>query len=448
MKKLLLTGFALLAITTQAQSWTPQGTKFPVNFGVDEIDIVNANTVWTFAYDGSGAGTYPKIVSKTTDGGTTWTATTVAGLPSNALISDISALDANTAWIVTAPSANPVTANGIWKTVNGGTSWTRQNATGQYTSAASFANHVYFWDANNGWTSGDPVAGKFEMFKTSNGGTTWTSVPGALAPQNGDEFTYVGVKEVVGDNIWVGTSTGRILRSNDRGTTWAGFVSPALDFGGVITAGSSGKFTFKDQNNGILITVDGNEFANIFTTTNGGSTWDPISPSGTWYFGDITYVPGTANTYVSTGINSSDDSFMGSAYSTDGGLTWISIDATEQRGAVKFLNSTTGWAGQFVSATAPTTTGILKFVGNLSLATANADLKSALKIYPNPATDVVNITSKNEVKSVNIMDLSGKLVKSVKGGNQVNVSSLAKGTYILQVYYGNGAVENTKLIKK
>lgn len=36
MKKLLLTGFALVSMVTVAQSWTPQGTKFPTNFGVDE----------------------------------------------------------------------------------------------------------------------------------------------------------------------------------------------------------------------------------------------------------------------------------------------------------------------------------------------------------------------------------------------------------------------------
>ena len=105
MKKLLLTGFVLAAMVSQAQSWVPQGTKFPANFGVDEIDIVDANTVWIFAYDGSGAGTYPKIVSRTTNGGTTWTASNITGPGSNALVSDLSAVDGNTAWVVTAPFA-------------------------------------------------------------------------------------------------------------------------------------------------------------------------------------------------------------------------------------------------------------------------------------------------------------------------------------------------------
>ena len=460
MKKLLLTGFALVSMVSQAQSWVDQGTKFPVNFGVDEIDIVDANTVWTFAYDGSGGGTYPKIVSRTTNGGTTWTATNVTGPGSNALISDLSAYDANTAWIVTAGTgqagSNP---NRIWKTANGGTTWTQQTV--GY-DVNSFGNQIYFWDANNGWTNGDPLGGFFEMYKTSNGGTTWTLVPGRPA-QEGD-FGYVGLKEVVGDNIWFGTDLGRILHSTDRGSTWTASYSPVLDFGGVTTCGSSGSMAFKDASNGLLIAVDGakggagcvdtpnNLTAGLYSSSDAGMTWDPVTPTGPWYFGDITYVPGTANTYVSTGANGGTTAnpkpeWLGSSYSTDGGLTWTAIDAGEQRGKVQFLNPTTGWAGQFSDGPAGVT-GILKFDGNLALGVSDNAMKSGLQIYPNPASDVVTIKAKNEIQAVTVIDLSGKRVKSFTDAKQVNVSSLAKGTYILQVFYVNGSVEQTKLIKK
>lgn len=453
MKKLLLTGFALVAMMATAQnSWVAQATNFAANFGVDEIKIVDANTAWTFAYDGSGAGTYPKVVSKTLNGGTSWSARPVSGLASNALISDITAIDGNTAWIATAPSSSGVTANGIWKTTDGGATWTKQANAYNPANAASFANHVHFWDANNGWTSGDPVNGKFEMYKTSNGGTTWTAVAGALAPENGDEFTYVGMKNVQGDDIWVGTSLGRILHSADRGNSWIGAFSPVQDFGGVITSGSSGHLAMNaNKTTGLLIAVDGAAAgqtlsAFLYSTEDGGQTWEPVDATGTWYFGDIAYVPGTANTYVTTGINFNNDAWMGSAYSTDGGLTWNSIDTGEQRGKVAFLNPTTGWAGQFSDGPGGTK-GILKFSGNLALATSEAGVKSNLKVFPNPASDVVNITSNKKIESVVVIDLSGRVLTAAKG-SQVNVSSLAKGTYMLQVHYGGGAVENTKLIKK
>lgn len=450
MKKILLTGFALVSMLSQAQSWVPQGTKFPANFGVDEIDIVDANTVWIFAYDGSGAGTYPKIISRTTDGGANWTARTITGLPTNALVSDISAINGTTAYIATAPSSGAVSANGIWKTTDAGVTWTKQANAYNPAGSASFANHVYFWDANNGWTSGDPVGGKFEMYKTSNGGSTWTAVPGAPVPENGDEFTYVGLKEVVGDHIWVGTSIGRILHSSDRGNTWTGAYSPVLDFGGVITSGSQGSFAFKDANNGLLLSVMGNT-AELYSTTDGGANWNPVTPNGTWFFGDIAYVPGTPNTYVTTGINSAASQGTGSAYSTDGGLNWTIIDNIPgidggQRGKVSFLNPTTGWTGYFSDGPSGTQ-GIFKFSGNLALGVSDNAVKSNLKVYPNPATDIVNISANRKIENVTVMDMTGKKVQSFKAGNQINVSSLAKGTYILQVYYGEGAVENTKLIK-
>lgn len=449
MKKLLLTGFALVSMMSQAQSWVDQGTKFPTNFGVDEIKIVDANTVWAFAYDGSGAGTYPKIVTRTTNGGTTWTAANITGPGSNALISDIAAVDANTAWVITAPYTSGTNANRIWKTTDGGATWAQQTSVGF--AAASFGNQIYFWDANNGWACGDPIAdGKFEMYKTSNGGATWTAVPGRPAAEG--DYSYVALKEVVGDNIWFGTDLGRILHSTDRGNTWTANVSPVIDFGGVTTAGSSGVMAFKDGSNGLLIAIDGagsaaTTTAGLYKTTDGGANWEPVETTGTWYFGDITYVPGTENTYVSTGINSGNAGFMGSAYSTDGGVTWTSIDAGLQRGKVQFLNPTTGWAGYFSDGTSGSK-GILKFNGNLSLGVSDNAVKNNLKVYPNPAVDVVKVSADKKIENITVIDMTGKKVKSFKAANEINVSSLAKGTYILQVYYGGGAVENTKLIKK
>ncbi|SHK29180.1 T9SS type A sorting domain-containing protein [Epilithonimonas mollis] len=459
MKKVLLSlSLITLSVSTYAQySWTQQGTKLATSNGVNEMAIVDANTVWITAYDGSGGGTYPKSFSKTTDG-TNWTAGTIAGPVSAALVGDIAAIDANTAWVVTAPSSGS-NGNGIWKTTNGGSTWARQGTTTQPYNTSSFANVIHFWDANEGFTAGDPVGGVFQIFRTTNGGTTWTAVAGAPAPLAGVEYGLTGVKYVIGNNVWMGTTKGRILRSYDKGATWTAHVTPALDFGGGAAGGgvdgSSAKMAFKDANNGILIAIDNSTDAVMYSTEDGGATWEPIESTGTWFFGDITYVPGTENTYVSTGINSDAAQGTGSSYSADGGVTWTIIDNIAgvdggQRGKVNFLNTSTGWAGFFSDG--PTgSEGILKFVGTLpatSMAVADVAGKSNLKVFPNPAVDVVNLTANKEIKSVNIYDLSGKKVKSVNEGKQINVSNLAKGTYILQAYYGNGSVENTKLIKK
>ncbi|MET3732420.1 T9SS type A sorting domain-containing protein [Moheibacter stercoris] len=441
MKKFYFLAIALTGVLASAQlSWQPQATNFSPSWGIDEINIVNENVVWATAYDGTGAGTYPKDFAVTSNGGTSWVAKTAEEMPAAALFSDIYAFSSTTAFIITAPSSGGASSNGIWKTTDGGDNWTKYSGA-IFNNSASFANHIYFWDENNGYAGGDPVANKFEMYKTTDGGNTWTVISTAPAPQNGDEFTYVGVKEVHGDNIWLGTSTGRILRSTDRGNTWTAHISPAMDFGGVITEGSSASFAFSSATNGLLITND-NGFAVLYETTNGGESWTDITPNGPWYYGDIAYVPGTPNTYVSTGINSAAP--MGSSYSTDGGLNWIEIDAGEQRGKVEFLNGTTGWCGQFSDGPGGST-GIMKFQG--SLAVSDVVAKSNLQVYPNPATSVVNFSAKNQITGVVLADMTGKVVAK-STSSSINVSSLAAGVYVAQVKYANGSVENTKVIVK
>jgi photosystem II stability/assembly factor-like uncharacterized protein len=71
---------------------------------------------------------------------------------------------------------------GIWKTANGGTTWTKQAAT-DYNTTASFTKLVYFWDTNNGFCMGDPdTPTTFEIYTTTNGGTNWVRVSASNVP--------------------------------------------------------------------------------------------------------------------------------------------------------------------------------------------------------------------------------------------------------------------------
>lgn len=74
--------------------------------------------------------------------------------------------------------------------------------------------------------------------------------------------------------------------------------------------------------------------------------------------------------------------------------------------------------------------------------------KTKLTAFPNPAVDVVTLKSSKDIKEVAIIDLSGKVIKREKSNGQVNVSNLAKGTYLAQAIYADGSIETTKVIKK
>lgn len=332
------TGYITVTIPPYGD-WINQSSGFSqANRGINHISIVDANTVWATAYDGSGGGANVQQFTKTTNGGNTWTPGNINIGNSNLGISMIHALDANTAWLAAYPTGAGQ-QGGIWKTTNGGTTWTHQTSA-TYSNSSSFTNVVYFWDANNGFCQGDPINGDFELYTTTNGGTTWTAVPGGNIPNplNGNEFGYTRQIEVVGDNVWFTTSLGRIYHSADKGYTWTVYTSPISDFGGAVTATSSGNLSFGSATDGII--VDNN--ANVYTTSNGGSTWSPVTTTGSVFTNGLCYIEGT-NTIFTTGAGTGTS---GSSYSADGGVNWNIID-TEQHLYVEFTNPSIGWSGWF-----------------------------------------------------------------------------------------------------
>ena len=74
MKKLLL-NFLLISSFGMNAQWTTQATSFTnVSEGVENISIIDANTVWALGYDGSSAtpANFQEF-ALTVNGGTTWT---------------------------------------------------------------------------------------------------------------------------------------------------------------------------------------------------------------------------------------------------------------------------------------------------------------------------------------------------------------------------------------
>ncbi|MBW6482178.1 MAG: S8 family serine peptidase [Vicingaceae bacterium] len=333
-----LTKTGYITVTLQPfGAWIKQNSGFTTAArGINYISIVDAQTVWATAYDGSGNNANIQQFTKTINGGTTWTPGTINVGNTNLGISMIHAFNASTAWVAAYPRAAGQTG-GIWKTTNGGTTWTRQN-TATYNNAASFTNVVHFWDANVGFAQGDPINGEFELYTTTNGGTTWTPVPAANIPNplNANEFGYVRQIEVIGDNVWFTTSVGRIYHSTNKGVNWQVYQTPISDFGGAVNANSSAVLSFASSTTGLII--DNN--ANVYKTTNSGAIWTLLTTSGSVFTNGLCFIEGT-NIAFSTGASPA-----GSSFSQDGGLTWNIID-TDQHLYVEFKNPSIGWSGWF-----------------------------------------------------------------------------------------------------
>ncbi len=76
---------------------------------------------------------------------------------------------------------------------------------------------------------------------------------------------------------------------------------------------------------------------------------------------------------------------------------------------------------------------------------------NAVKLYPNPVADVLTIDNSSDVRTVSLIDLSGKVLMSVdnKGRNtmNINMTPYQKGMYIIKLTGENGAARIERIVK-
>ncbi len=436
MKKLLsIATIMLLALmlNAQAPSWVAQSTNFvAASRGIQWISTPTSQIVWCTAYDGSGGGANVREVCKTTNGGTNWTAIVIptAQIPATNSLSTINAFDANTAFVAAFPNSG--TAQGVYKTTNGGTNWVN-TSTGTFINAESFLNNAGFWDANNGLAQGDAwgATNIFELYTTTNGGTNWTKVPDANLPAGlsaEDGWTTSFYHATFGSNkcAWFGTNKGRIFRTTNGGFNWTTAASGFSD--------CAGSIAFTDENNGVAICNAGaGGYLGFTRTTNGGVSWAAQTFAGTIYKASVSCVPGRIGWYVRTGSATGES---GSQISFDYGVSWTEIDNVDQHTEVSFFDRDNGWSGGFSGVGL----GIYKFVPGSVGIDFNSIANNELNVYPNPSTGKFSlINAENTV--VNIYNTTGSLVYSSKvdvKSFSVDLTNQAKGMYIVQVQNSNG----------
>jgi photosystem II stability/assembly factor-like uncharacterized protein len=455
MKKLLLPALILAAGTAANAQWTEQATGFTNEArGVSEIHIVDPNTVWCLAYDGTDTSNNIQEFTKTTDGGENWTAGSIdIGHPTWQIVG-ISPTNGTTCFAGAVDADNG--GGGVWRTQDEGLNWINTNDAA-YTSPTSFFNAVYMFNEMEGITMGDPIgtgAGHFEIYLTSDGGDTWGvptgTVPnplGTVGSSTNAEYGYNGGNVGVGDSFWFVTNRGSLYRTQDKGATWQKFTNVAglSDFS---ATGQGGSIYFSDANNGILIkraTVGTTSTYQLYQTSNGGQNYTLVGPYTVPYL-SLAYIPGTT-TLVGTGGTSA--ATYASAYSPDNGVTWNTIDTGEQRTAVAFYDGTTGWMGGFNID--DVTGGIWKYTGT-ALANYQVGPQPLFTVSPNPTNGVVRVSNdSNNISEVVVYDLLGKQVYNQKfsavGNAEINLSSLTSGAYILKATVEGGASQTVKIVK-
>ncbi|KQT30888.1 propanediol utilization protein [Chryseobacterium sp. Leaf405] len=78
-----------------------------------------------------------------------------------------------------------------------------------------------------------------------------------------------------------------------------------------------------------------------------------------------------------------------------------------------------------------------------------ANPKDGIQIYPNPVSDVLNVTKVSDKATYKVYSAAGQLVKSGNISNgQINVSELVKGAYVITIEEKGKESFNSKFIKK
>jgi photosystem II stability/assembly factor-like uncharacterized protein len=246
------------------------------------VSVVDTNFAVAAGYDG--------VVYKTFDRGVTWQSIGYPNLPSEFYISDVKFIDHNLGYIT---GSRPGIAENMYRTTDGGTTWTLQSV--------NSGHSLDFIDANHGWTMDVGGLG----FRTTNGGASWLQI---IMPNQGFSPTISKI-DFIDQNI--GWAVG-----------WFGYAAHTTDGG--INWQLQNIATINDQILGLNVVSSTQALAvgapsggspSLYQTTNAGATWtkSPLAnqyslssifalPSGnTWtsgYDGAVLHKSGTVGTGI------------------------------------------------------------------------------------------------------------------------------------------------------
>ncbi|MBC7771624.1 MAG: hypothetical protein H7210_03940, partial [Pyrinomonadaceae bacterium] len=302
----------------------------------------------------------PVGIFKSTDQGQTWAQVGVGGPPGglpNLSATDL-AVDPTNASIVYAAIGHIFGSpeNGIYKSINGGTTWAKlagnlpSTTVGRISIAVapSNPNRLYALFTNRGDASGNNAT-TLGAFRSDNAGVTWSSINvGSIQATYGWYLSHVFIHPTNPDVVFMGGLD--LRRSTNAGVSWSTVTPPhvdmhAMDFdaAGAILSGNDG---------------------GLFRTTNQGNSWTPLNAglSIIQYYAGFSTHPTNANIMIGgmqdngTAIRNAAGTAWTFVTGGDGGWTQINqsnplILFTESQGTGNLFRSTNGGAGFSLSNT-------------------------------------------------------------------------------------------------
>ncbi len=244
-------------------SWTPKNnglTLDPVNFPLKTVNGIvvnhqNPSTVY--------AGTFSDGVFKSTNGGESWT-------PSNGPNSPASQqLTVKSVVVMAMDPQNPAiiyvgTTSGFFKSSDGGATWARKET--------GLTNLFVFSIAIDRLTPSTVyVSVQTErIFKSTNGGENWSPINNGLPSQGGVNFGVLSLAVDPNNSsvVYAGLSPGGVAKSTNGGASWA--QTNQVPLNNVVES-----LAIDPVNSSTVYA--GTNSGGVFRSTDGGANWTPIN---------------------------------------------------------------------------------------------------------------------------------------------------------------------------
>lgn len=418
------------------------------------ISVCSPTCAWVAT---GSSGTTP-LVSRTTNGGVTWTATGTTGLAAFDLFC-CWAVDSLTCYVGNGGAAGGAGGNAtFYKTTNGGTSWTAVASTG---GTGGFFNGIVFGRnaPNFGVAQSDPITGlggAYYINTTTNGGANWnvlaTPPPGVTSAASAQNSIFVNDASFFGFGVSVGTAAAiRFYMTTNGGANWLlrttalanGTFTPCIAFGDNKLTG---------------VVASSTSLPNIARTTDGGATFTNIA-TGVTVGGasQIKWMKNSNTVYMSGGTGASGCVMK----STNGGLNWT-VQSTSGLAGITSMdilqngNTIYGYAICADGSVLKINETITGVENPSTIVPSNYSLEQN---FPNPFNPTTTINYSLPVAtdvSLKVYDALGNEVMSLVNGFKnagthsitMNASELTSGIYFYKLQAGNFvATKKLTLIK-
>lgn len=303
---------------TQTYNWVVADPNLPIAARYDDISFVNPNLGW--AVNSSGQ------IFKTTDGGNSWT----LQLQIKSYFRCVKFADSLNGWAGTLNNSQL-----LYHTTDGGNHWNL--VTNIPTSPVSPKRICGLFVVNKNIVYGSGAYdGPAAIIKTTNGGATWKVIDMSSYATNMIDSYFVNKDSgfVVGGSPNAifdpnnGTTKVVILYTSDGGDTWV------TRYTGTTTPEWGWKINFPTPNIG-YVSVENFHSASFVKTTNGGVSWTQKNISGLDDLEGIGFINQNTGWVAARSVEN---------LTTDGGASWQTVDIGSQINRFQFFGDTLGYA--------------------------------------------------------------------------------------------------------